>query len=274
VHPGQRVERGVTLDPLAATGFTLVSDPPGAQAVLDGRALDGLTPLQVQSVAPGKHKIQVTSSAGSWTQDVTLEPGKTASLHATLTHEAPAAAAALPAVPAAAAVVATRVPEAAAAAPAPGAAPHPHRPAPPAPRDPPSRPAAAREPPRQAVERPARVAPKKSDDGDDGDRAHASAAVERSAQTAPAADAPTSDRAAPGEGFLRLGSKPWTTIAVDGRDTGLHTPQTHIKLSAGVHRVTLSNAQFSIKETFSVDIKPGATETVIKDLRSQNADND
>ena len=47
--------------------------------------------------------------------------------------------------------------------------------------------------------------------------------------------------------------------------------ETHLKLAAGLHRVTLSNPQFNIKETFSIEIKSGETETVIKDLRPQGA---
>ena len=69
------------------------------------------------------------------------------------------------------------------------------------------------------------------------------------------------------EGFLRLGSKPWTKIAVDGRDTDLRTPQQHLRLTAGTHRVTLSNPQFGVEETFTVEILGGETETVNKDLR-------
>ena len=70
-----------------------------------------------------------------------------------------------------------------------------------------------------------------------------------------------------GEGFLRLGSKPWTKIAVDGKDSGLTTPQTHLRLNAGSHKITLSNPQFGIVNSFTVDIKTGETETVVKDLR-------
>ena len=70
-----------------------------------------------------------------------------------------------------------------------------------------------------------------------------------------------------GEGYLRIGSKPWTKIAVDGKDTGKTTPQPSLRLSAGTHRITLSNPQFGISQTFTVDVKPGATETIIKDLR-------
>jgi hypothetical protein len=77
-----------------------------------------------------------------------------------------------------------------------------------------------------------------------------------------------------GEGYLRLNSKPWTNITVEGKDTGLHTPQTRLKIGAGSHRITLTNPQFGIKETFSVDVKSGETETVIKDLRPQSNDSD
>jgi len=66
-------------------------------------------------------------------------------------------------------------------------------------------------------------------------------------------------------GVLVLGSKPPCEIAIDGSATGLHTPQKDIKLSVGRHRITLTNAEFNIKETFTVDIKADAPEKLIKD---------
>jgi hypothetical protein len=71
--------------------------------------------------------------------------------------------------------------------------------------------------------------------------------------------------AAKGTGTLMLGSKPSCEIYIDGSNSGLHTPQREIKLSAGKHRITLMNNEFGIKETFVVDIKPDATEKAIKD---------
>ncbi|HET7504494.1 MAG TPA: protein kinase [Kofleriaceae bacterium] len=68
-----------------------------------------------------------------------------------------------------------------------------------------------------------------------------------------------------GQGVLVLGSKPPCDIAIDGTPTGLHTPQKEIKLPAGRHRVTLSNTEFSISETFTVDIKADQSEKLIKD---------
>ncbi|MDB4963031.1 MAG: serine/threonine protein kinase [Myxococcales bacterium] len=77
---------------------------------------------------------------------------------------------------------------------------------------------------------------------------------------------PDTKVAASGSGMLMLGSKPSCEIYVDGSNTGLHTPQRTMKLSAGKHRITLINNEFGIKETFVVDIKPDATEKAIKDF--------
>jgi hypothetical protein len=68
-----------------------------------------------------------------------------------------------------------------------------------------------------------------------------------------------------GEGTLLLGSKPPCDIYIDGKATGLQTPQRDIKLASGKHKVTLVNNEFGIKESFSVDIKADATEKQIKD---------
>ncbi|NVB83368.1 MAG: PEGA domain-containing protein [Kofleriaceae bacterium] len=76
---------------------------------------------------------------------------------------------------------------------------------------------------------------------------------------------PKAEPAAGGQGTLLLGSKPPCDIFIDGKSTGLQTPQRDIKLSAGKHKITLVNNEFGIKETFAVDIKADATEKQIKD---------
>jgi serine/threonine protein kinase len=290
IKAGEHLTVRARLEPLASTGFQLVSEPAGATAILDGKPLDGLTPMRVESLPPGKHHVEVRSTAGLWSEDVTIEAGKMLDLHAVLG----AAVAAVPApVPVAAAPAPKPAPPVAAAvvakAPEPKPAPVEKEPAPkpvkvaaaekPAP-EPVKK--AARElprPPKEDKPKPAPVAPKKaaaSNDDDDDDSAPATPQKARPATPPPAKPAPPPPAAKPapagGEGYLRVGSKPWTNITVDGKDTGLHTPQTKIKLTPGSHRVTLTNPQFNIKETFSVDIKAGETETVIKDLRPQNND--
>ena len=68
-------------------------------------------------------------------------------------------------------------------------------------------------------------------------------------------------------GYLRLNSKPWTRISIDGKDTGLTTPQTKISLPPGKHTITLVNNPFGIKHTFTVTIVAGETVTKVLDLR-------
>lgn len=75
-----------------------------------------------------------------------------------------------------------------------------------------------------------------------------------------------SRRAEPGTGTLMISSKPPCEIAIDGRPTGLTTPQRAIPLAAGSHRVTLRNTEKSIRKTLTVQITANATEKVIADL--------
>ncbi|MBK9032498.1 MAG: serine/threonine protein kinase [Myxococcales bacterium] len=71
---------------------------------------------------------------------------------------------------------------------------------------------------------------------------------------------------AKGDGTLLLSAKPPCEIFVDGRNTGLKTPQRDLKLSAGKHKITLLNNEFGIKESFSVDIKADEQTKAIKDF--------
>jgi hypothetical protein len=73
-------------------------------------------------------------------------------------------------------------------------------------------------------------------------------------------------RSEPGVGTLMISSKPPCEIVIDGRATGLITPQRAISLSAGSHRVTLRNGEKSIRKTLTVQIAANATEKVIEDL--------
>ncbi|MCU1279976.1 MAG: serine/threonine protein kinase, partial [bacterium] len=285
VKPGDTTRRRISLDPLASgTGFTLVSEPAGAQALLDGRALEGMTPLKVQSVMPGKHKIEVKTATGSWQQEVTIEAGKMLEVRATIAMAAKTPAASdkdklaakaadktpatqpqkTPPVVAAVQKTADKQPV------TPSVAPKSKEPDPA--RD------KAKTPDKSAA---AAAEPKKSKQPDltmpDEDKPKKVASADKPpVEKSPVEKSPEKSSApsSSGDGWLRLGSKPWTNIVVDGKETGLHTPQTHLKLAAGSHRITLTNPQFSIKETFSVDIKSGETETVIKDLRPQGNDSD
>ncbi len=70
-------------------------------------------------------------------------------------------------------------------------------------------------------------------------------------------------------GTLLLSAKPPCKIFIDGRDTGKMTPQRGIKLSVGKHRVTLLNNQLGIKESFNVRISAGKATKALKDYTDQ-----
>lgn len=66
-------------------------------------------------------------------------------------------------------------------------------------------------------------------------------------------------------GTLRLNSRPWSQVAVDGKPVG-NTPQQNLQLSAGKHKIQLSNTQLGLNKTVSVTIKAGETLTHVVNL--------
>lgn len=69
-----------------------------------------------------------------------------------------------------------------------------------------------------------------------------------------------------GTGTLRINSRPWSQVVIDGRPIG-STPQMNVPLSEGTHKVTLINPEFDIKKTLTVKIKAGQIETQIVALQ-------
>ena len=65
---------------VAGTGDLQVrTDPPGARVVVDGQAR-GTSPVTVQGLTPGNHVVVLQNDLGSVNEDVTIQPGATASL--------------------------------------------------------------------------------------------------------------------------------------------------------------------------------------------------
>jgi hypothetical protein len=65
-----------------------------------------------------------------------------------------------------------------------------------------------------------------------------------------------------GTGTLRINTRPWSNVFVDGRLVG-NTPQMGIQLSAGRHRITLVNKDLGIRKMVEVTIVAGKVETKI-----------
>jgi hypothetical protein len=89
-------------------------------------------------------------------------------------------------------------------------------------------------------------------------RAKARARAARARAASDDADGPT--------GTLMIGSKPPCDIYIDGKSTGLKTPQRAIELTAGPHKVTLVNHEHSLKKSFTVKISSGKSTRAIHDL--------
>jgi hypothetical protein len=70
-------------------------------------------------------------------------------------------------------------------------------------------------------------------------------------------------------GTLMLGAKPPCDIIINGKRTGLVTPQRAIQLPAGMHRVVLVNKKHDLRKAFRVRIKSGLTTRAIQDLSSK-----
>lgn len=68
-----------------------------------------------------------------------------------------------------------------------------------------------------------------------------------------------------GPGTLRINTRPWSQVYVDGRLIG-NTPQMNISLPAGSHRVTLVNPDFNIRQSVSVTIEAGQVTTRVLTL--------
>jgi hypothetical protein len=68
-----------------------------------------------------------------------------------------------------------------------------------------------------------------------------------------------------GPGYLRVNSRPWATVSVDGRVIG-PTPQMNIEVPSGRHTLTLVNDEFGITKTISVEVAPGETVTKVLTL--------
>jgi serine/threonine protein kinase len=74
---------------------------------------------------------------------------------------------------------------------------------------------------------------------------------------------------AAGTGTLLLSAKPPCKIFINGRDTGKMTPQRKIELPVGSHRITLVNNEHGIKDSFTVKIKADTATKSIKNFTDQ-----
>jgi serine/threonine-protein kinase len=64
--------------------------------------------------------------------------------------------------------------------------------------------------------------------------------------------------AAHGPAKLRINSRPWSQIFVDGKPVG-NTPQLALQVNAGHHTIRLVNPELDVSKTFELDAHAGET---------------
>jgi serine/threonine protein kinase len=231
----------------------LATMPTDAMVVVDGKPGPGTrSPFVIGDLSPGaRHSLEVSKPGyRSWSSNLSLTSGQVLQLP-----------------------VVTLVPE---PAPLARVAPEPEAPPPavvPTASSAPSEPPAAEQPPEASVAAPEQGKRKAGGARSKSSAAHAGSAATTAHSTAghhaPPSGAPS--QAAPGAGggatgVLRINSRPWAELTIDGRRMG-NTPQMNLALAAGTHSVHLSNPQLGVQKTIKVRISPGQTLTQIVDLQ-------
>jgi serine/threonine-protein kinase len=220
----------VSLEPLES-GFALDSVPSGAAVFVDAKRLEQTTPVRVADLGPGDHQIRLEAQGYSpWESSLHVTPGTVLELP-TAQLSARAADSEGQAQPQ---VAVHQKPPASAL---PGSV------QPPATRSYP-RPAPSPRP----VSRPSASAP------------------EAAPQEAPAPSQPAAAEAGGGgTGTLRVQTRPWSKVLVDGRLVGT-TPLMNVPVSAGHHTLTFVNDDFGIRKSVKVQVEDGQTLTQVLNL--------
>lgn len=126
-----------------------------------------------------------------------------------------------------------------------------------APSPPPAAPARApRKQPAEAARAP-RTSPGRAPKPNPGERAPRDQEPVKSART-PAATGG-------GTATLRINTRPWSRISIDGVAHG-NTPQMNLQLRAGSHTISLTNPEFGLKKELVITLKPGETLTRVLTL--------
>lgn len=216
------------------TGFDVLVEQQGANVSLDGHPI-GVAPLRVRNLLPGAHAIDIEGPKGYFGKhlEFDLRPGKAEVLKISLDALGGSAA------PVGAPVVEAAVPDAQEDAQEEAEE-----------TKTPKRSRRQRRKARREARRAARRAKRKS-----------------RSRKASAADTKILEGAAEvGMGTLMLGAKPPCEIIINGKKTGLTTPQRAMQLPDGIHRVVLINREHDIRKRFKVKIKAGRTTRAIQDL--------
>ena len=227
---------GIELTKLdSGTGFALATAPSGAKVFVDGNQQQGVTPLRVTDLTPGLHTIRVEHPDGKpWESQVALAHGQVIDLPI----------ADLTAVKAATKKAKSSDDD--------------DKPAKVASASSSSSKRSSSGKSRRAAAREARASKPSAPIAARAVRAPAPIAAAPAMAAAPAAGG--------AEGSLRVNSRPWSQVYVDGRMIG-NTPLLNVPLRAGKHKVKLVNPQLGMSKQLTVQIAKGKATTKVVDLQ-------
>jgi len=233
VEPGEtKALSTVELTPVRVdTGFALTSQPEGAAVFVDGKPLDKTTPVRIADLEPGLHTVRLERGKGflPWETQVAIAAGQVIDL-------SPAQLAPSTAVKDEASSSGARSDD-----------------------------ARQERKARRAERRAERAAAKEA--AAEAKRADRAAKVASKAASKPA-KLPVAAKPAPvvaGGGTLRVNSRPWSQVFVDGKMVG-NTPQMAISLSPGSHKLKLVSPDLGLTKQMTVQIDKGKVTTKVVNL--------
>jgi hypothetical protein len=239
VEPGEtKTLSAVELQPVKVdTGFAINSQPVGAKVFVDGKPLELETPARIANLAPGLHTVRLERGEKflPWETQVAVAVGQVIELES---------AQLIP-------TAAVEKSEASSSSRSSGGGEQ----------------ARMERKERRAERRAEQAAQKAAADAEKRSARAAKAAAKSNAKAAVAAKAPAA-KAAPvvaGGGTLRVNSRPWSQVFVDGKLVG-NTPQLGISLAPGTHKLKLVSPDLGMTKQLTVQIEKGKATTKVVNL--------
>jgi hypothetical protein len=254
LQPGQTIQLPtVTLERIES-GFSIDSDPPGANVLVDGKSL-AQTPARLIDLPPGEHKIRLEREGyGPWDSVLHVSTGTVLPLQSV----------SLQAIAPPPATGRSR-----SSSSSDGSSRHRSRES--ATDDDTSEPTApssshSRKHSSESADSASGSEAAPEDVLSIGDKPEKAEKPDPAPSPEPSAEASDSlEEEASGPGTLRVNSRPWAQVFVDGKLYGV-TPQRSISLSAGTHTLVLVNDEFNIRKQLEIEIHPGKVTTQVLTL--------
>ncbi len=250
LRAGQQARFAITLEASPDAGFELTSEPPGGLVWFDGVPIKGPTGEQARTdfrayrIPAGHHVLEIKGENRfkPWRQDIDLEAGAIQKIHATL----------VPTVEVVKVPPPQQRPEAHAEA----------RPEPrPEPRSEPTHTSTSAQRARASSgtsSSPTEPPPLDSSKKRNGKKPRDSVASADGADSGDdTSDGAKSEATEGGDCSITIGSRPWSEVWIDGKNTTKHTPFADYKVPCGKHRISFKRPDLQIDHTETISVRAG-----------------